>query len=61
MKLQFCKASRAHSDERGMPKSTDSLDFWGLATHIRVMLNVLNIVASARRSGCLAADVISAS
>jgi hypothetical protein len=44
-----------------MPKSVAFLDFTDLATIFTVMMIVLNILASARRSGLLAADGFAAS
>jgi hypothetical protein len=61
MLLQFGKASVMKFDERGTSKSIGFLDFSDVTPILVVMLIVLNILASARRSGCLAADVFSAS
>jgi hypothetical protein len=59
MYLQTCKASAPLS--AAMPKSVAFLDFTDLATIFTVMMIVLNILASARRSGLLAADGFAAS
>lgn len=60
MRVRSCKASAPLSDEAGMPKSGGFLDFASLATILAIMLIVLNILASARHSGRLAADGIAA-
>jgi len=59
MYLQTCKASVPLS--AAMPKSVGFLDFTDLTTIFNVMMIVLNILASARRSGLLAADGFAAS
>jgi hypothetical protein len=61
MNFQLCKASMALSMNEECRNRPIPLIFGVSPPILVVMLNVLNILASARRSGCLAADVISAS
>ena len=61
MHLHSLQPTVSLSDKTRMSKSTGSLDSCGLRPILEIMLIVLNILASARRSGCLAADVFSAS